>query len=195
MKGTLTVITGSMYGRKSLDLIEEIKSWEYQSIPYVAFSPIKSSITSRGSNTSIPAVHIVRQHAAIISYYIGSLIQKGQLVKAVAIDEVSFYDEGIVSVVDILLEEGIDVIVAGLDLDFANQPFGYIGDLMTMAVDVRKKYSVCMKCKTALATKTQRLLNGQPAPLDSPLIVVESETEQYTYECRCKDCYERSTLL
>lgn len=191
MKGDLVVITGSMYGRKSLDLIEEIRNWQFKDIPYVAFSPIKDCIFSRGSNVEIPAVHVPLHHPEIISYTIGTRIRNGEMIKAIAIDEVSFYKPGIVGAVESLLENGIDVTVAGLDTDFRGKPFGSIGDLMAMAIDVKKRYSVCMKCKAALATMTQRLENGNPASYKSPLIVVDKQDVNYTYECRCKNCHEK----
>lgn len=190
-KGTLTVITGSMFGGKSLDLIEEIKSWEFSGFDYLAFSPIKPFITSRGSNYEVPAIEVEASHSALISYIVGSEIQNGMNIERIAIDEVSFYDAGIVSVIEILLSEGIDVVVAGLDQDFRGKPFGSIGDLMALATEVTKRYSICMKCRVKPGTKTQRLLNGEPAPFEGDLIVVEHTIKSYTYECRCKDCHER----
>lgn len=190
-KGKLKVITGSMYGGKSLELIEEIKSWQYRDISYMAFSPIKEKITSRGSNIEIDAIHVGSELPGVISYMVGVSSKAGSKIQAVAIDEVSFYDKGIVQAVSILLDEGIDVVVAGLDQDFRGLPFGAIGDLMAIANDVRKRYSVCMKCKSELANRTQRLLNGEPAPFAGQLILVDQSSEHYTYECRCSVCHER----
>jgi thymidine kinase len=193
MKGNLKVITGPMYGRKSLDLIEEIKAWEFGDIKYLAFSPVKDAIFSRGSNLEIPAIRISRDLPGIISYQVGVKLKEGHVIQAVAIDEVSFYAPEIVSTIMNLLDEGIDVIVAGLDQDFRGRPFGSIGDLMVLATEVRKLHSICMKCKKAMATMTQRLqADGlTPAPFASQLIAVESESQVYKYECRCKDCHER----
>jgi thymidine kinase len=193
IKGELVVITGCMFGRKSLELIEEIKNWEYGQVPYMAFSPIREEIFSRGSTHTIPAIHIPRDHSSFISYNVGTALRAGKKVEAVAIDEVSFYDSGIVEVVSILLDEGINVCVAGLDKDFRNKPFGFIGDLMALAVDVKKRYTVCMKCKKTMATTTQRLLADglTPAPYSGQLIAVDGG-ETYKYECRCKDCHERA---
>jgi thymidine kinase len=193
MKGNLKVVTGPMFGRKSLDLIEEIKALEFSDTKYVAFSPIKEVIFSRGSNVQIPAIYIPREHPGFISYQVGVRVKAGEEIKAVAIDEVSFYADEIVSTVMSLLDSGIDVIVAGLDQDFRGRPFGSIGDLMALATEVRKLHSVCMKCKKALATMTQRLMEDgvTPAPFSSQLIAVENETKTYKYQCRCKDCHER----
>jgi thymidine kinase len=191
-KGSLVVITGPMYSRKSLELIEEIKNWKYRELPYMAFSPIKDEIFSRGSTHKVPAIHIAKEHSGIISYNTGTAIRNGNNIKAVAIDEVSFYDEGIVNTVMSLLENGIDVVVAGLDKDFRGRPFGSIGDLMALAIEVRKRYTICMKCKKAMGTMTQRLMEDglTPASFNSQLIAVDGK-DIYKYECRCKDCHER----
>jgi thymidine kinase len=193
MKGHLKVITGPMFGRKSLELIEEIKAWEFSETKYLAFSPIKDHIFSRGSNMQIPAIHVPKELPGIISYQVGAKIKEGVEIQGVAIDEISFYGSEIVGAVTSLLDEGIDVIVAGLDQDFRGKPFGSIRDLMTLATEVRKHHSICMKCKKAVATMTQRLMDDgvTPAPFGSSLIVVEGETKKYKYQCRCKDCHER----
>jgi thymidine kinase len=192
MKGNLLVITGPMYGGKSLDLIEEIKGWEDSKDTYLAFSPIKDKIFSRATDVEIPAIQIPRDFASMISYMVGSDIKHGIPIKAVAIDEVSFYETPIVGTVLTLLDEGINVAVAGLDQDFRGKPFGSIGDLLILANDVHRHYSMCMKCKTTSATMTQRLLNGKAAPFNGPLIIIDNEEEKYTYECRCRNCHEKA---
>lgn len=191
-KGKLVVISGPMYGRKSLALIEEIKNWEYRKMSYMAFSPVREEIFSRGSDRKIKAEQIHPEHPGVISYMVGVAISRGETIQAVAIDEVSFYDQGIVDTIMILLEEGIDVIVSGLDKDFRGRPFKHIGDLMALALEVRKLYTICMKCQDDVATTTQRLLEDgvTPAPYYGELIAVEGEAS-YKYEARCSSCYER----
>lgn len=191
-KGKLIVISGPMFGRKSLELIEEIKNWEYAKIPYMAFSPIGEEIFSRGSTHFVSAHHIPKDHASLISYMVGIAIHQGDPIQGVAIDEVSFYDQTIVSTITSLLDNGIDVIVAGLDKNFRNEPFGSIGDLMALAIEVRKRYTVCMKCNHLTATATQRLLKDgiTPAPYSTELIAVDGK-DIYKYECRCSECHER----
>lgn len=192
MKGDLIVITGCMYGRKSLELIEEIKNWQFADRPFVAFSPVKDKIFSRDLKTEIDAIHIPRNHPEFISYNVGTMLREGREIEAVAIDEVSFYMPGITGAIEHLLENGIDVVVAGLDKDFRGKPFGSIGDLMALATEVRKRYTICMKCKKSMATTTQRLMEDgvTPASFSSPLIVVDGDVK-YKYQCRCKNCHER----
>lgn len=105
----------------------------------------------------------------------------------IAIDELQFFDEHIVSVINKLIDNGKKVIATGLDLDFKGEPFGYMPELMCFADKVDKLTAICMKCGSNYATRTQRLINGKPADKNSPLIMIGKDE---TYEARCLDCYE-----
>lgn len=104
----------------------------------------------------------------------------------VAIDEVQFLDDEIISVVDRLAAEGRDVIVSGLDLDYRGRPFGSMPFLLTLADEVVKLDAICVRCG-ASATRTQRLVNGRPAPADGPTVLVGAAEH---YESRCRSCHE-----
>jgi thymidine kinase len=101
----------------------------------------------------------------------------------VAIDEAQFFDAAIVSVVDQLAARGIRVILAGLDTDFRGEPFGAMPDLLCRADDVIKLHAICMVCGEE-ATRTQRLVNGQPAHYHDPVIMVGAAE---AYEARCRE--------
>lgn len=105
----------------------------------------------------------------------------------VAIDELQFFDEHIVKVVTTLISDGKKVIGTGLDLDFKSEPFGFMPELMCLATKVDKLAAVCMKCGCDDATRTQRLVDGNPADKNSPLIMIGGDE---TYEARCIKCYE-----
>ena len=105
----------------------------------------------------------------------------------VAIDELQFFDENIVTVISQLMNEGKKVIGTGLDLDFKGDMFGSMPQLMCIATQVDKLHAVCMKCGSDHATRTQRLINGKPADKNSPLIMIGGDE---TYEARCLKCYE-----
>jgi thymidine kinase len=77
------------------------------------------------------------------------------------------------------------VILAGTDTDFRGEPFGPMPDLMAIAEVVDKLHAICVLCGN-LASRNQRLIGGQPAPYDSPTIMVGS-TE--AYEARCRMCF------
>ena len=104
----------------------------------------------------------------------------------VGIDEVQFLDAEIIPVVRWLAERRIRVIVAGTDMDFRGEPFGPMGELMAIAEVVDKLHAICVKCGD-LATRNQRLVDGEPAPAEGPVIQVGGAE---TYEARCRDCHE-----
>lgn len=105
----------------------------------------------------------------------------------IAIDELQFFDEHIVKVVSKLMDSGKKVIGTGLELDFKAEPFGYMPELMCLATNVIKLHAVCMKCGCEEGTRTQRLIDGNPADKSSPLIMIGGDE---TYEARCIKCYE-----
>lgn len=105
----------------------------------------------------------------------------------VAIDELQFFDENIVSVITTLMQQGKRIIGTGLDLDFKGEPFGYMPQLLAYADKVDKLTAICMKCGSAYAVRTQRLIDGKPADKNSPLIMIGADE---TYEARCLNCWE-----
>ena len=107
--------------------------------------------------------------------------------EVVAIDELQFFDSNIAKVITQLMNEGKKVIGTGLELDFKAEPFGSMPELMCIATKVDKLHAVCMKCGCEHATRTQRLIDGQPADKYSPLIMIGGDE---TYEARCIKCYE-----
>ena len=100
----------------------------------------------------------------------------------VAIDEVQFFDASIVPLVQSLAARGVRVICAGLDTDFRGEPFGSMPVLMAIAEEVMKLHAICTVCGET-ASRTQRLVNGEPARYDDPVILVGA---QEVYEARCR---------
>ena len=103
----------------------------------------------------------------------------------VGVDEVQFFDPGIVGVVRELVTNGRRVICAGLDLDFRGEPFGPVPTLLALAERVDKLEAICVVCGES-ATRTQRIVNGVPAYYDDPIIVIGA---QEAYEARCRTCH------
>ena len=103
----------------------------------------------------------------------------------VGIDEVQFFDPGIVEVVRALVAGGRRVICAGLDLDFRGEPFGPVPTLLALAERVDKLEAICVVCGES-ATRTQRIVNGVPAAYEDPIIVIGA---QEAYEARCRGCH------
>jgi len=100
----------------------------------------------------------------------------------VAVDEAQFFDDEIIPIVETLAGRGLRVIVAGLDTDFRGEPFGPMPILMAQAERVDKLQAICMVCGEP-ATRTQRLVNGQPAHYNDPVVIVGASE---LYEARCR---------
>jgi thymidine kinase len=100
--------------------------------------------------------------------------------QVVGIDEAQFFDDNLVPVVEQLADEGIRVVVAGLDLDYRGQPFGPIPQLLAVAEYLTKTLAVCTVCG-APANRSQRLVHR-----DSRVLLGASES----YEARCRRHWE-----
>ena len=180
--GYIEAVVGPMYSGKSEELIRRLKRAKIAKQEVIVFKPCidnrysKEDVVSH-SGISIRAIAI--NHTEEIHKYITDETQ------VVGIDEVQFFDEGIVAVALELAYKGIRVIAAGLDLDFKAEPFGPVPELLARAEFVDKLQAVCVKCG-APATRTQRLINKEPARYDDPIILVGA-TE--SYEARCRKCH------
>ena len=104
----------------------------------------------------------------------------------VAIDEAQFFDFEIVQITQQLANKGLRVIVAGLDTDFRSEPFGPMPNLMAKAERVDKLHAICMVCGEP-ASRTQRLVDGQPAHYNDPVVIVGASE---LYEARCREHHE-----
>ncbi len=101
----------------------------------------------------------------------------------VAIDEAQFFDAGLIELTGTLAARGVRVILAGLDLDFRGETFGPMPSLMCLAEEVTKLHAICTICGED-ASRTQRLVNGQAARYDDPIIMVGAAE---AYEARCRE--------
>src|SRR5437763_14403471 len=105
---------------------------------------------------------------------------------AVGIDEVQFFDTGVVDAIDSLVESGARVVAAGLAQDFRGLPFGAMPTLLCVAEFVDKLEAVCHRCGGP-ATMTQRPGDGEPAPFDRETIPAGAPAAS---GARCRDRHE-----
>lgn len=182
-KGWIEVITGPMFAGKSEELIRRIKRLEYAHKKTLVFKP---KIDNRYSENEIVSHSMIKTRSINIETAQDILKYVDRDTEAVVIDEVQFLDHEIVHVVEDLANRGIRVIVAGLDRDFRGEPFQNMPELLALAEDVTKLTAICMRCG-APATRTQRLVNGEPASYDDPIIIVGASE---SYEPRCRHCHE-----
>ena len=179
----LEVIVGSMFSGKSEELIRRVKR---AIIARRAVQVFKPALDDRFGN------ELVRSHDgdSFVARPVRSSADVWRSVEpetsVVGIDEVQFFDPGIVDAVRSLVVSGRRVICAGLDLDFRGEPFGSVPVLLALAERVDKLEAICVVCGEA-ATRTQRIVNGVPAFFDDPIIVIGA---QEAYEARCRGCHE-----
>lgn len=180
--GWIEIITGPMYSGKSEELIRRIRRAKIAKQKVQVFKP---EIDNRYSKEDVVS-HCGDKEIAIPvedSNRILELLDEDTQV--VAIDEVQFFDKNIVKVVSDIADSGKRVVCAGLDMDFRGEPFGCISDLMAIAEFVDKIQAICMICGNP-ATRTQRLINGNPAKYDEPVVLVGAKE---SYEARCRKCH------
>lgn len=181
--GSIEVICGPMFAGKSEEIIRRIRRIQYAKKNVVCFKP---SIDDRYSVDEI----VSHNHNKAKSYVISSSKDIAKYINdetyAVVIDEVQFLDDGIVDVCVKLADNGIRVIVGGLDTDFRGEPFSIMPDLLARAESVTKLTAICVKCGEN-ATRTQRIVNGVPAFFDDPIVIVGASE---SYEPRCRRCHE-----
>lgn len=177
-----------MFSGKTEEIIRLIRRAQYADLNTIVIKP-QVDTRSSGSvqshvETTWPAVNVVAPEDIVP--IVNGVEGDGVGYDVVGIDEAQFFDMSVVDVVQRLSEDGIQVIVAGLDMDFLGRPFGPMPYLLAMADTVTKLTAVCMRCKTAGATHTQRLIDGSPAGPESPLVLIGSED---SYEARCRECH------
>ena len=178
-KGWIEVICGPMFAGKSEELIRRVKTLSYAHQKIVAFKP---AIDNRYDKSAIASHDGEKYQAFAIKSAedIRPLVESD--VQVVAIDEVQFFKDSIVSICESLADRGVRVIVAGLDTDFRGEPFGVMPLLLARAEFVTKLSAACTVCGCA-ATRTQRLVDGKPANYDDPIILVGAKE---SYEARCR---------
>lgn len=181
-KGKLEVICGSMFSGKSEELIRRLRRAQIAQLEVQVFKP---SIDNRTTTEYIHAHNGDKLKAIAVDQ--AEHIEQFMLnsTKVIGIDEVQFFDTTIINVVHALVKQGKHIIAGGLDLDFRGIPFGPMPTLLALADTVTKLKAVCMQCQDD-AHFTQRLVNGKPAKMSDPLIVIGA---QECYQARCRSCY------
>ncbi|MBM3274630.1 MAG: thymidine kinase [Candidatus Sericytochromatia bacterium] len=177
--GWIEVVCGSMYCGKSEELIRRVRRAEIAHQQVQAFKPI---IDTRYYKEDISSHTGLRYRAVRAEGALEICQMVGPDTQVVAIDEVQFFDVGILDAVAQLADSGRRVICAGLDMDFRGRPFAIMPRLLAMAELVEKLTAICMVCGGP-ATRSQRLIDGRPAKWDDPIVLIGASD---SYEPRCR---------
>ncbi|MCQ2129715.1 MAG: thymidine kinase [Bacteroidaceae bacterium] len=176
--GRIEVVCGSMFSGKTEELIRRLKRAKFAKQRVEIFKP---SIDVRYSEEEV----VSHDKNAIISTPIDSsaaILLLANDVDVIGIDEAQFLDNGLVDVCNQLANNGIRVIIAGLDMDFRGIPFGPMPGLCAIADEVTKVHAICVKCGN-LAYISHRLV-------DNDKRVLLGETQEY--EPLCRECYQKA---
>ncbi|MGL4732173.1 MAG: thymidine kinase [Fusobacteriaceae bacterium] len=180
--GWIEVVTGSMFSGKSEELIKRLRRVRYGKQSLVVFKhssdkrydEVKLASHSQNFIEAIPANSVEEMYRIVKEEYPD--------VEVIGVDEVQFFGHEVVEFCEAMANEGKRVIVAGLDQDFRGEPFKPMDELLAKAEFVDKFNAICMVCGSP-ASKTQRLVNGEPAFYDDPIIMVGASE---SYEARCR---------
>ena len=182
-KGSIEVITGSMFCGKSEELIRRLRRATIANQKVQVFKP---EIDTRYDVVKVVS-HSGSEYKAIPISNISEVKEKLESdTTVVAIDEAQFLSKEIIPLVQEFANKGIRVIVGGLDTDFRGEPFGPMPLLIAIAERVDKLNAICMVCG-APASKTQRLVNGKPAHFNDPIVIVGAKE---MYEARCREHHD-----
>lgn len=181
--GQLTVVCGSMFAGKSEELIRLARRALYAKKKVQVFKP---RIDARYHETMV-VTHMGVQHEAIAVASVAELESRIEKeTQVVCVEEAQFFDDTLVDLCIDLADNGRDVICAGLDQDFRRKPFGPMPALLAVADEVIKLRAICVNCGKP-ASHTYRVIDGKPAHIDDPIILVAA-TE--SYEARCRNCHK-----
>ncbi|MGV8962935.1 MAG: thymidine kinase [Candidatus Saccharimonadaceae bacterium] len=171
-RGTIEVICGSMFSGKTEELLRRLKRARIarQTVEIfkpnidIRFSAVEIVSHDRNSILSTPVDHS------------SNILLLSSEVEVVGIDEAQFFDMGLVNVCQQLADQGVRVIIAGLDMDFKRIPFGPMPNLCAIADDVTKVHAICVQCGS-LANYSFRKVAGDKQ-------VMLGELEEYKPLCR-----------
>ena len=174
-RGRIEVICGSMFSGKTEELIRRMKRAKFARQRVEIFKP---AIDTRYSEDEV----VSHDSNAISSTPIdssGSILLFTSENDVVGIDEAQFFDNGLIEVCSQLANNGVRVIIAGLDMDFRGTPFGPMPGLCAIADEVTKVHAICVKCGQLASFSHRKVKNDKQ--------VLLGETAQY--EPLCRTCY------
>ena len=176
--GRIEVVCGSMFSGKTEELIRRMRRAEFARQRVEIFKP---AIDTRYSEEDVVShdMHTIPSTPIVSS---AQILLLSSVIDVVGIDEAQFFDNGLVEVCNQLANNGVRVIVAGLDMDYKGVPFGPIPALCAIADEVTKVHAICVKCGN-LAYLSHRTV-------DNDRRVLLGETAEY--EPLCRECYRKA---
>jgi thymidine kinase len=177
-RGSIELITGSMFSGKTEELIRRLRRAQFAGLKVEIFKP---SLDKRYSETRVVS-HDEKSINSTPVDNASSILLLANDVKVVGIDEAQFFDESIVDVCNKLADNGVRIVVAGLDMDFMGKPFGPMPALLAIAEYVTKVHAICMRCGNLAQYSFRKSSDEQQVLLG----------EKDLYEPLCRSCYNKA---
>ncbi|ALA93559.1 thymidine kinase [Porphyromonas gingivalis AJW4] len=176
-RGSIEVICGSMFSGKTEELLRRLRRAKIARQTVEIFKP---TIDIRYDEADV----VSHDKNAIASTPVdnsANILLLSSQVDVVGIDEAQFFDEGLVEVAQQLADQGVRVVIAGLDMDFRRQPFGPMPGLCAIADSVTKVHAVCVECGRLASYSFRRVQGNQQVMLG----------ELNEYSPLCRTCYRK----
>src|SRR5207302_3642206 len=153
--GWIEVITGVMFSGKSEELVRRVRR---AVIAKKRVQVFKSHLDARYAGLytcSTRAGGLVEAEPVDAGEAVMRALRPDT--EVVAVDEVQFLDDGIVTAANGLADRGVRIVLAGIDMDFRGLPFGPMPTLLAIAEIVDKLQAICVVCGGP-ASRNQRLV-------------------------------------
>jgi len=177
-RGSIEVITGSMFSGKTEELIRRLRRAQFAGLKVEIFKP---SLDKRYSDERV----VSHDDKSIVSTPVdnaSSILLLAGDVDVVGIDEAQFFDNSIIDVCNRLADNGVRVVIAGLDMDFMGNPFGPIPALLSISEYITKVHAICMRCGSLAQYSFRKSEEAQ--------VVLLGEKDKY--EPLCRNCYNNA---
>jgi thymidine kinase len=177
--GWIEVITGCMFSGKTEELLRRIKRAK---IARQRIEIFKADIDNRYSIDQIVS-HDANSIKSTPVDHSSNILLYSSNVDVIGIDEAQFFDNGLIEVCNTLANNGIRVIVAGLDIDFRGNPFGPIPALLATAEYITKVHAICVRCGNSAH------YSYRTSPSNKLVMLGAAEN----YEPLCRNCFTKAS--
>lgn len=198
-RGWIRTYVGCMSSGKTEELFRHLRRHEIAGKKTLL---VKHEVDARESAGKVSSRSNQTRDARVVASaeeIVTAVLAEEERPSIVAIEEVQFFDRVFVQGLDSggcdtsllraireLTARGINVYCTGLNQDFRGEPFLLTAAVMAISDESTTLSAVCKKCNRD-ATRSQRLINGDPAPWDTPRFKPGWDEE---YEARCIDCHD-----
>ncbi|MFC6997361.1 thymidine kinase [Rufibacter roseus] len=174
-RGWIEVICGSMFSGKTEELIRRLNRAKIAKQRVEIFKP---AIDTRYHDEDVVSHNATAIRSTPVQFA-NDMLLLGSGCDVLGVDEAQFFDDAITEVCVQLANNGVRVIVAGLDMDFQGKPFGPMPALLSVAEYVTKVHAVCVQCGEIASYSYRNAVSKEK--------VLLGETD--SYEARCRHCF------